>query len=615
MGIYWQSLQGGLIWDDGIVQKNQMVYFKSVKDAFFFDHNKIYQWSPHYYRPMVTLSYMLDEGVSKYLREKKYLSADPLPPQIRTDPRVSHGSCILYHAITTFFVWMFTRQLLSGRAWMEWGALISGLVFAVHPIHTETVSMINGRSDSLAAMFMMPGVVAAMRFLVARSVWALLASGVLFFAAILTKEVGLSAALLLPFLAIAARGTSKAGAGKSPSLRAMLARLAVIGVVYGAAIGGYFWLRGQVEMQYGRSLPIPWSSLGERFVGATAYYMGKLVWPWPQCHFTKDLPDAMSVGLPVAAGLLALGVFAIVRAARGKSLLLTALAMVLCTLAPSMAIALRGISETPVAERYLYLPTAGLGIAMAGLLGLCWSRVAVRALAMVVMLGVCGGFAYGTWERGKVWLDDVALWRDAARQSPDDGLPWFSLGMALFEQKKLDEALECFDKSIKSKYDQEGYSLAWNSKGAVLMSQSKMKEALLCFGESIRIRPTYHTPYFNVGRIMMVTADEKYAKNREWDVQTLERGLSAFDMAIKNYAIYTWAYLERGKCKSKLAAASLTAQRLGPGRQRLEEAAKDFEMVVRLDGSGRFGSEAQTMLKAVRDQLAKLPATQPADGP
>ena len=182
--LYAPALNGNLVWDDGIVQKDQMVAFHTLRDVFFFPRD-IPQWGMAYYRPIVTLSYLADQALFG-----------------RNAMRGPHAAVVLYHVLTTFFVWLLARQILRPYRFAEWGAMVAGVVFAVHPIHTESVCWITGRSDTVAAMFLIPALMTALHYRDRCSIWALLLSPVLFLCAILSKEVALSAILVLPLLLV-----------------------------------------------------------------------------------------------------------------------------------------------------------------------------------------------------------------------------------------------------------------------------------------------------------------------------------------------------------------------------------------------------------------------------
>src|SRR6185503_5176305 len=99
---------------------------------------------------------------------------------------------------------------------------------------------------------------------------------------------------------------------------------------------------------------------------------------------------------------------------RGDGLPLFAVAWIALTLVPSLAI-LWKIPDAPLAERYLYLPSAGFCLLIGDLAARGWSRLATptarraaAALGAVILLVA----AVAAAARSRVWHDDIALWED-----------------------------------------------------------------------------------------------------------------------------------------------------------------------------------------------------------
>ena len=83
------------------------------------------------YRPVRTLSYAIDYHFSGL------------------NPFSYHISNIIYHIITVFLIYLTTHFLLKNRV----TAFLTALLFAVHPVHTESVAYISGRRDILFTLF------------------------------------------------------------------------------------------------------------------------------------------------------------------------------------------------------------------------------------------------------------------------------------------------------------------------------------------------------------------------------------------------------------------------------------------------------------------------------
>src|SRR5262249_30687499 len=141
------------------------------------------------------------------------------------------------------------------------------------------------------------------------------------------------------------------------------------------------------------------------------------------------------IGMLGVAGATALGTWAW----RRKECLGLALgALFFTTLAPSLAIAIWRISETPVAERYLYLPTIGLCLLVPYVFGRMIEnlreRPAARRAAVAGSLAagalLFGSFALASIERNETWKDNLSLWTDTVAKAPNQGLPHLHLGLA-----------------------------------------------------------------------------------------------------------------------------------------------------------------------------------------
>ncbi len=576
--LYYPSLDGELVWDDGIVAKDQMVWFRSLHDVFF-PPKGIPQWGTNYYRPMVTLSYVLDQALFG-----------------RGATRGPHGAVILFHLIATFFVWVLARQVLRGRPWGEWGAVAAGVLFAVHPIHTESVCWITGRSDTVAAMLFLPAVVTALHYRDRGATWALIASPLLYLCAVLSKEVALAALLVVPLLLLLV----PRAAGSRGGLRMWLP----LEGLYLAASAAYALLRSAGASVHTGKLPLEWTEVVQRGFAAVAYYLIKIVVPPPQSAYPTHLPGtaAIVVALSLAVLLLVASGWLYFR---GTPLLLISLGWILLTLAPSLVIAVRQISETPVAERYLYLPSVGLCLLVGGLLCTAWSRRVWLVPSLVLLVALVGVYFY--WARGRVaiWDDNIVLWTDVTSKDPA-GLPWHTLGQAYLKRDQDAEALECFDKALETYKSSEGRALAWNSKGAIIM-KTNPAEAARAFQKSIQEKPSYATPYFNLGLLGMNKADQEYAAKRKYNLELLNYTRAYFAEAIKYNPLYTWAHLNLAKCQSKIAVAHLMTGNRDGARAALLAAREGFQTVCKLDPHGRYGKEATALIPKVDEQLEKVP--------
>jgi hypothetical protein len=130
---------GELVWDDQIVVGRQLQAFASWPDAFR-PPPGIEQWSVAYDRPVVVLTYLLHRAL---------FAGGAAGPHV-TNVLARAGVAVAVHALLL--------RLLAGRPGAPVAALAGAALFAAHPVHTESVSWMSGRSDVLAALFLVPAV-------------------------------------------------------------------------------------------------------------------------------------------------------------------------------------------------------------------------------------------------------------------------------------------------------------------------------------------------------------------------------------------------------------------------------------------------------------------------
>jgi hypothetical protein len=125
-------------------------------------------FSASYYRPILTLSFMLDAQVSGI------------------SPFFYHLSNIIYHLLASVLFFIFLKKIKIE----EKISFYISLIFLVHPVLTQAVSWIPGRNDSLLTIFTLLSFIFLINYLENRNFWFLFLYFLFFFIALLTKESG-----------------------------------------------------------------------------------------------------------------------------------------------------------------------------------------------------------------------------------------------------------------------------------------------------------------------------------------------------------------------------------------------------------------------------------------
>ena len=347
------------------------------------------------------------------------------------------------NAVMLFFL----AARIGGPSVTRFAALLPALLFAVHPVQTEAVTCISGRSVSLMAFFYLGSLLVYLRGRERGNRLLLhVASPILFLLAVASKEV----ALTLPFALVLCELARREKGEWKEALRAqavhwgLLASLAVLFLAhsgYGRLLEACFGIRGAA------------SNLLTQINGI-AYLLSRLALPHAQ-NFDPDLPVFSGwapVLIPEAlllAALLATGFYGLSkRSPAGFGILWFFLHLV-----PTNSV----IPRLDVAnERQLYLASWGLFIAVAAGADLLREKrgamgPTAAAAVLVFALGVL------TVSRNTMYRSEVALWEDTVRKSPAKARAWNNLGYAYDQAGRFPEAEAAYLHALRI---DPGYALA-----------------------------------------------------------------------------------------------------------------------------------------------------------
>jgi protein O-mannosyl-transferase len=426
-----------------------------------------------------------------------------------SDPYSYHVFNVVIHCITSAIVFLIVRRLL------EWSAVetqkrtllaaFSGALFLLHPVQSEAVAYLAGRSEALSVMFVFAAFAVFLYRRDRRVGWTTaVAVLVLFMASLLSKQqtIALPGLLLLTDFwwnpGFSKPGFSFKGIRENWKLYAPLALGALAGVAYfwrllttaeSAGFGmkdlnwyQYFFTECRALFVYLREFVLPF--------GLTAD------WDFP---ISKTILDRGAV-----FGLIAL--LALAAAAwhyrRRYPLASFGFFAFLITMAPTSSIL---PIRDPIAERRLYFGILGLILIAAGMLSRVKMPRTTLAAALGAMLLI---FAVATHSRAEVWSSAVTLWQDTAEKSPDKSRVHFQLGSAYSDAGQCAEAAAEYAKTAQLPLDEElRYNLLvdW---GLALDCAGQPQQALAKLQAAAALEPTAHI----YTQIAMV-----YAKQSQWN--------------------------------------------------------------------------------------------------
>ncbi|MCF6177762.1 MAG: hypothetical protein L3J63_00015 [Geopsychrobacter sp.] len=415
--VYYPTLHAGFNSTDDL---NMVSWIEQMGPI---DLNQLFfpQGTSYYYRPLTILSYLFDREAWG------------------TIPSFMHLENILLHLACALLVFAITLRLLPlWKGAKQWPALFAGLFFALHPLATESVCWVSGRTDPLMTLFILLAVWLILIALELDSFPAALGAGVALCLAGLAKEI---AVFILPGVVwLVVVYPDEGGWLERIRRRCWTLLMPTAGVV------GYFILRhlataydsgvstalkGVVDGDYDllNKVRIAFKVYG--------FYFKKLLIPWPLNFGIVEVSGWYVLsGIVLAALLLYLVRRADVPGAFGL--------MAFFTLSPALLVVFGHMAWTPLAERYLYTSVALFAPLAAYLVQRLRAFINISTrrkfdLVLVVLLLVFFGT---TLHRAWIWQDNLRLYRDTVAKSPDLEAAKTELAAALLRHGKQAEAEE-----------------------------------------------------------------------------------------------------------------------------------------------------------------------------
>jgi len=402
----------------------------------------------------------------------------------------------LLHALNAALLFLLLTRLAgeatTSRAWLAAGA--GTLIFIAHPILTEPVAEVSDREDLLALFFTLAALTLATRFPCAnrpRTILCGSACVILLVLAAGSKETGLMSPLLLVLYAWIFRGM------KPTRAWGILVGAACVAV--GIFTVARFSLQPEVSKIFTEKPGYIGGSLGEVFKiqpRIWAFLFSNAIWP---THLSADyVPQNVAwITLPWALAALAL-LLAVQAALSLKSrLALFGALMFWLGLAP--------VSNflplfRPIADRFLYMPMAGVAaIVCGGLLLVRNKRLFQLAGAAVLLLSVPLGIL--TWQRQAVFANSLNLWRDTTAKAPFSQTAADNLGYALLDAHEYSAALASFSRALA--LTQGKHADAWAGAALTLDRVGRFSESEAALRKAIAIDARYGTPRALVEAVTM----------------------------------------------------------------------------------------------------------------
>jgi tetratricopeptide (TPR) repeat protein len=412
---------------------------------------------------------------------------------------------IIIHILTGICLFTFIKTTLtlpavkSGIQRPETIALFAAVIWLIHPVQTQSVTYIVQRLNSLSAMFYLFSFLFYLKGRLAERkahsrAW-FIGAGLGWILALGCKQN----AATLPFIIYLYewyffQNLSKTWLRKS--VKYLLVVFILFGLIAFIFLGPEPWekVKNMPDFSEGQF------TMGQRILTQSRvviYYLSLLFYPHPS-RLNLDYDFALSYSLinPLTTlfsltaiiGLVVLGVYL----AKKERLI----SFCIFWFFGNLVIESTVIPLAIIFEHRLYLPCMLVFLMPIGLclryIRFTWLRSALICLVVVVL-------CVWTYQRNKVWENELTLWTDVVSKSPNKARPLIDLGLALADRDRLDEAIQYLLKSLQI---DPNHAEAHNNLGYAFAKQGKENEAIKHYRKALEITPMFPDALSNLGNAL-----------------------------------------------------------------------------------------------------------------
>jgi len=525
VSVYWQTVNFEFISldDPRYVTENQIVRQGMSVEGIRWAFSEVYASNWH---PLTWISHMLDLEL------------------FGMKPGMHHLTNVIFHIFNTMLLFIVLKRM-TGAIWKS--AALAAL-FALHPLHVESVAWISERKDVLSTFFWMLTMMGYLWYVHNRSIQRYLVVVFSYILGLISKPMLVTlpfVLLLLDFWPLNRLGTFKTVSmdgcngkdkegyeGRWSGLSSVILDKIPLIVLAMISSGVTFY----AQRSWGAVSTLESLGLGARIANAIVSYVAyleKMLWPFHLAIF-YPYPDAID---PIVVILCALLLFLISAVAlfvvKKLPYLMVGWLWYLGTLVPVIGIV--QVGSQSMADRYTYIPFVGIFLMIvwgfADLFGR-WrygkAFFGVASAAVFALIMVAAWVQVGFWKNSETLFSHaldvtgnnyvahnslglalfdrgdvdgaISHYRESLRINPAFSKAYINLGVALAEYKKDAEgALECYSKGLQL---DSGNVSAHNNLGKLLDGLGRTDEAVKYFNEALRLKPDNVDAHTGLGTLL-----------------------------------------------------------------------------------------------------------------
>jgi protein O-mannosyl-transferase len=415
-------------------------------------------------------------------------------------PGGHHLTNVLLHALTAILLFLVLRRMTG----FLWRSAFVAAVFAVHPLHVESVAWVAERKDVLSGLFFVLTLGAYAGYVRhPRSPGRYSMVALMFTLALMSKPMVVTLPFVLLLLDYWPLHRFTQPEGRLVPWRLIVEKIPLLALSGAICVATLFAQREAIT-------PMPFFvRIGNALVSCTTY-LGQMIYPAGLTVYYPHPGSGLTLWKIFAALVLLLAISAGAIAARRKQpWFLSGWLWYLGMLVPVIGVLQVGTQAQ--ADRYTYLPQIGLYVLLTWAAAeWCTGRAHRRLLLSGLAAAVVGALIFCARTQTAYWRTSETLWTRALACTSDSVIARGNLGNALLQRGDVDQAIFQYQAALQIKPDD---AVACYNLGNAMLQKGSADEAIAYYQKALEIKPDYAMAHYNLGNVLLQTgsADEAIA--------------------------------------------------------------------------------------------------------
>ncbi|MEY2495487.1 MAG: protein O-mannosyl-transferase [Verrucomicrobiota bacterium] len=412
-------------------------------------------------------------------------------------PGGHHATNVVFHAANAVLLFM----ILQGMTGLLWRSAFVAALFAIHPLHVESVAWVSERKDVLSGLFFMLTMWAYVRYARGpRSARRCALVLILFACGLMSKSMLVTmpfVLLLLDYWPLKRFAQPRGADGNTFKIvrQLVLEKTPLFALSLASCVVTVFAQNKALRPLAAISLP---SRVGNAVVAYKDYLL-QMFWPSNLAVFYPWDVARINGSNLLLSGVLILGISALVFVLRQRRYFVTGWLWYLIMLGPVIGVI--QVGNQARADRYTYLPHIGLYVLLTwAAADLCMRWQHRRLFLAVLSVIILAGLAIATQIQASYWRNSESLWSEALSHTADNVIAELNLGEAVDTLGRSTEAIARFERVLQIDPNQP---MVHASLGAILLKIGKTDAALAHLQKSLEIQPEQSSVHLSLGTALL----------------------------------------------------------------------------------------------------------------